>query len=205
MEGTLDRTSVETIALLEARLLRIERILYGSSAPSSRPLDKPAAVALAELERRFANLVRRKQDYANILKLYKAHPSLFQAPPPDSPPTDLSPEALRALVLSFASSFPSTASALTAVTSDTPVPDPKLSAELASLLPRMKGVEAMQLAQEAEIAELRTRSEKALREWYEGEVLEYGQFVADVEGRVEKVEMGIRRVERFREMEEAAV
>lgn len=135
----------------------------------------------------------------------KAHPSLFQAPPPTSPPTDLSPEALRALVLSYASSFPSTASALTAVTSDTPVPDPELSAHLASLLPRMKGVEAMQLAQEAEMADLRARSERAMREWYEGRVLKYGDFVADLEGRVEDIEMGIRREEKYRELEEAAV
>lgn len=69
----------------------------------------------------------------------------------------------------------------------------------------MKGVEGLQLAQAAEIAELRARSERVMREWYEGRVLEYGEFVADIEGRVEKVEMGIRRVEKFREMEEAAV
>lgn len=147
----------------------------------------------------------RSQNSDAFNKTDKAHPSLFQGPSPTTPPTDLSPGALRALILSFASSFPSTASALTAVTSDTPVPDPKLSAELASLLPRMKGVEGLQLAQAAEIAELRARSERVMREWYEGRVLEYGEFVADIEGRVEKVEMGIRRVEKFREMEEAAV
>lgn len=63
----------------------------------------------------------------------------------------------------------------------------------------------MQLAQEAEMADLRARSERAMREWYEGRVLKYGDFVADLEGRVEKIEMGIRREEKYREMEEAAV
>jgi len=69
----------------------------------------------------------------------------------------------------------------------------------------MKGVEAMQLAQEAEMADLRARSERAMREWYEGRVLQYGDFVADLEGRVEDIEMGIRREEKYRELEEAAV
>lgn len=94
------------------------------------------------------------------------------------------------------------ASALTAVTSDTPVPDAKLSAELAALIPRMKGIEAAQLAQEAEIAELRARSETAVRAWYEGGVLKYGGVVADLEGRLEKVDWGVRRVQRGREAEE---
>jgi len=89
------------------------------------------------------------------------------------------------------------------VTADTPVPDAKLSAELAALVPRMKGIEATQLAQEAEIAELRTRSERVIRAWYEGRVLRYGQFVAEAEGRLEKTELGIRRLEKLREVEAA--
>lgn len=101
-------------------------------------------------------------------------------------------------MLSFASSFPSTVSALTSVTADTPVPDPALSAELVSLLPRAKGLEATQFAQEAEIADLRARSEELVRRWYEARVVRYGAFVADVEGRVEGVERGIRRIERAR-------
>ncbi len=222
MGNTLEQTRLGTISLLEARLQRIERILYGPSEP---PIEAPlesATSSLAELERRFAVILQHFRVYAEILKicttrLYstptqhlanssadKTHPSLFQPPSTDSPPpTELSPEALQATVLSYASSFPSIASALTAVTSDTPVPDPKLSAELASLVPRMKGVKAVQLAQEADIAELRARSERVMREWYEGRVLRYGQFVADVEGRVEKAEMATRRAQRAREMDSA--
>jgi len=67
----------------------------------------------------------------------------------------------------------------------------------------MKGIEATQLAQEAEIAELRTRSERVIRAWYEGRVLRYGQFVAEAEGRLEKTELGIRRLEKLREVEAA--
>jgi hypothetical protein len=85
-----------------------------------------------------------------------------------------------------------------------PVPDPKLSAELASLIPRMKGIEATQLAQDAQIAELRQRSEAAMRAWYEGSVLRCGRVVADVEGRLEKVDWGLRRVVKEREREREA-
>lgn len=122
-------------------------------------------------------------------------------PDPTEPPSQLDTPALRSTVLSFASSFPSTVSALTAVVHDTPIPDPALSAELSSLLPKMKGIEVTQLAQEAEIAELRARSEELVARWYEERVVRYGEFVAGVEGRVERVERGVRRVARAREGE----
>ncbi len=128
----------------------------------------------------------------------KTDPSLFHAAPPSQPPTQLSPEAVRAAVLSFASAFPSTASALTAVTSDTPIPDPALSAALVAQVPRMRAIQETQKTHEAEIAELRARSERLVRSWYEGGVLGRSRFVADIEGRVEKVESGVRRAERAR-------
>lgn len=206
-EQSLDRTTLATISLLEARLLRIEQILHGSNpASAARPAGDSAVESLANLERRFASLISRFRVYADILKLYRTHPSFFQSPTPDDPPpSQLDTAALRATVLSFASSFPSTVSALTAVTSDTPVPDPKLSADLVALLPRMKGVEATQLAQEAEIGELRDRSERVVRKWYEERVVGYGSFIADVEGRVERVEREVRRAEALRDKEAEAV
>jgi hypothetical protein len=105
-------------------------------------------------------------------------------------------------VLASASAFPATASALTAV-SDCPVPDPAQSAALVALAPRMRGIEATQLAQAAEAAELRALSEDVLRRWYEYGVVESSRFVADVEGRVEKVERRVRRAEREAEIGQA--
>lgn len=67
----------------------------------------------------------------------------------------------------------------------------------------MKAVEATQLAQESDISELRVRSERVMRAWYETRVLRYGKFVASAESRCEKVEMGIRRQERLRDMDSA--
>ncbi|RYP67432.1 hypothetical protein DL769_005764 [Monosporascus sp. CRB-8-3] len=196
MESEIDNTTLSTLSLLEARLLRIEHLLYGHAV---RQPKTPAFKSMSNLEHRFARLLQGVRVYAELLKIYKSHPDLFQAPPPAEPPsTLLPPEAVRAIVLSAASSFPATASALTAV-SDTPVPDPALSAGLAALLPRMRGVEAAQLAQAAEIAELRARSEVVVRRWYERRVLDYSDFVADVEGRVEKAERAVRRAERARD------
>lgn len=101
------------------------------------------------------------------------------------------------IVLASASSFPATASTLSSI-HDTPVPDAALSANLASLLPKMKGIEATQLAQAAEIAQLRARSEAVIRQWYEKDVMGYSAFVAGVEGRIEAVERGVRRAEKVR-------
>lgn len=63
----------------------------------------------------------------------------------------------------------------------------------------MKAIEATQIAQAAELAELRGRSEAVIRTWYEGGVLKSSQFLADVESRVGKVERRVRRTERERE------
>lgn len=65
----------------------------------------------------------------------------------------------------------------------------------------MGAFEATQISQAAEIAELRTRSEDVIRNWYETSVLSGSQFMAEVEGRVEKVERRVRRVEHDKKAE----
>ncbi|KAF2967685.1 hypothetical protein GQX73_g5851 [Xylaria multiplex] len=195
MESTIEETTLSTISLLEGRLLRIEHLLYGSSVTQS---TTSAVRNLHDLEHRFTKLLQHIRVYGELLKLYKSNPTLFQSPPASQPPPELSVEALRAIVLSAAASYPATASALTAI-SDTPVPDPAYSAGLATLLPRMRGIEATQLAQSAEIAELRARSEAAIRQWYTHDVMGYSDFVASVESRIERVERATRRVEKSRD------
>ncbi|EGS22587.1 uncharacterized protein CTHT_0010570 [Thermochaetoides thermophila DSM 1495] len=195
MDRSLDQTTLETIALLESRLHRLERLLYGPAAPPSQPPKKSVLRSLADLERRFAHLIRH----------YRAHPSLFQpssSTPTKEPPTQLSPDAVLQTVLSYASSFPATASALTAATSDETIPDAAQSAALAALVPRMRATETTQLAQAAEIAELRKRSEVVLKAWYTGCVLRHGEKVAELEKRLEGVEVGIRRAKRVKDLEE---
>ncbi|KAF4897827.1 hypothetical protein CGCF415_v011044 [Colletotrichum fructicola] len=201
MDSSLDTTTLSTISLLESRLLRIEHLLYGpTAAPPSLNADS-AVDGLEDLERRFNHLLSRIRVYGELMKIYNSHPTLFQPPPPSEPPIQLGPEAVQATVLASAASFPATASSLTSV-NDCPIPEPSQSASLASLVPRMRGIEATQIAQEAEMAQLRERSEEVLKKWYQQGVLGASEFVADVEGRVERAERRVRRAER--EKEEAA-
>ncbi|KAK6829483.1 hypothetical protein PG987_010067, partial [Apiospora arundinis] len=197
---SMDDTTLETLSYLEARLLRIEYVLYGHTAPSAKA---PAITSLHQLEHRFATLLQRVSTYKDLLRIYQAHPDLFDPPRSTSaqaPSADslLPPDALEQIVLAAAPSYPATASALTSI-ADTPVPEPALSASLAALLPRMKGIEATQAAQRAEMAELRARSEACVRQWYENSIVGYSDFVANAEGRIERVERGVRRVEKARE------
>lgn len=131
----------------------------------------------------------------------KANPDFFHSPSPTEPPSQLSTDTILSIVLASASSYHGTLSALTAI-KDSPIPDPAESATLIALGERMKAIETTQIAQSAEIAELRTRSEAVIRTWYESSVIERSQFMADVEGRVERVERLIRRAEYGREADQ---
>lgn len=73
---TLDKTTLTTISLLEARLLRIEQLLYGTTAAAaSQPPADSALGSLTALERRFSNLVSRFRVYSDILKLCAIPPA----------------------------------------------------------------------------------------------------------------------------------
>jgi hypothetical protein len=69
----------------------------------------------------------------------------------------------------------------------------------------MRAIDEVQRKQAAEMSDLRRRSERAVRAWYEGGVVRYGVELADVEGRLEKVERGVRRAARVREEEAGEV
>ncbi|KAH8662375.1 hypothetical protein BX600DRAFT_318954 [Xylariales sp. PMI_506] len=194
--ASLDETSLETLSYLEGRLLRIEHILYGHA---TYPAKDAAISSVEQLEHRFATLLQRVRTYAELLKIYNSHPTLFDAPSTSStPPASLTPAALAQVVLASSTMYPAAASSLTSI-NDTPIPDAALSASLVALLPRMKGIEATQQAQQTEIAELRGRSEALIRRWYEGTVLGYGAFIAGAEGRLERAERQVRRVEKARD------
>jgi len=75
MDETLDKTSLATISLLEARLLRVENIIYGLSDAPAQPPTESVSTSLADLERRFGNLVRRTRIYAEILKICMCTPA----------------------------------------------------------------------------------------------------------------------------------
>ncbi|UKZ56696.1 hypothetical protein TrVGV298_010537 [Trichoderma virens] len=202
MDDPLDKTTLATISLLESRLLRIEHLLYGTTAsPFSSQNQHDAALAKMDaLERRFGRMISQIRVYAELLKIYKSNPDLFHAPPPSQPPSQLDSEAVQSIVLSAASSFPATLSALTAV-KDIPIPESSASASLISLTQRMKAIEATQLAQAAEISALRSRSEALVRSWYENGAVVNSQVLAHTEGKIQRVEREVRRRERIIEEE----
>lgn len=72
MDATLDNTTLSTLSLLEARLLRIEHLLYGpAGAPSVSPSSHEESVAetLEALERRFYALLGRIKVYGELMKI----------------------------------------------------------------------------------------------------------------------------------------
>jgi hypothetical protein len=135
-----------------------------------------------------------------LKSLDNKHPDLFHEPSPKEPPSSLDFDSVEAIVLASASSFPATLSALTAI-KDCPIPDPSESARLITLSDRMKAIEAKQISQAAEAAELRRRSEIVMRTWYESGVLANSQALADIESRFERIERAVRQTETRLEME----
>ncbi|TFB01351.1 hypothetical protein CCMA1212_006825 [Trichoderma ghanense] len=202
MDDPLDKTTLATISLLESRLLRIEHLLYGTTASpfSSQNQHETAVAKMDALERRFAKMTSQIRVYAELLKIYKSNPDLFHAPPPSQPPSQLDSDAVQSIVLSSASSFPATLSALTAV-KDIPIPDSSTSASLIALTKRMKAIEATQMAQTAEISALRSRSEALVRSWYENGAVVGSQVLAHSESRIQRIEREVRRRERLLEEE----
>jgi hypothetical protein len=86
-----------------------------------------------------------------------------------------------------------------------PVPPADLSAQLIELVPRIAQLEAVQAAQDAEIAELRARSAAVIQRWYTNDILDVGDAWADLEGRVEQGEQKVRRATLAKKMEESMV
>ncbi|RGP79632.1 putative ro-10 required for nuclear distribution [Fusarium longipes] len=201
MATTMDETTLSTLDLLESRLLRVEHLLYGQSQSPALVQDRSATDQIGQLERRFSNLLYDFRVYHELMKIYRAHPDFFHAPEPSEPPSQLDIDAIQSIVLASASAFPATLSSLTAI-KDSPIPDPAESAALVALRDRMKAIEATQTAQAAEIADLRRRSETAVRAWYETGVLSNSKTMADLESRMECVERQVRRAEREQEAED---
>jgi hypothetical protein len=120
------------------------------------------------------------------------HPDLFQSISPDEVPSTLETQSILAIVLASASSYPSTASRLTSIL-DVPVPSAELSAQLIDLQPRIAKVEALQAAQNADMASLRERTAAVIQRWYTVDILRAGESWAELESRIEGVEQKVRR------------
>ena len=133
----------------------------------------------------------------------KSHPDLFQPTNTAEVPTSLTPSELLAIISSCATSYPTTASRLTAI-KDSPIPSAESSASLIALHPRLAQLELRQEFQRREMAELRLRTASAIQRWYELGVLAENECWSEWEGRLNAVESRVRRGETLRTQEAKA-
>ncbi|KAI9648984.1 hypothetical protein NHQ30_001550 [Ciborinia camelliae] len=195
MENTFDKTASETIDLLEARLRRIEYAVCGhidTTSLTTSDVSISAYERLAELEHVLHGLASNSRVIQELLKLHARYPDLFKSIDPDQIPTTLDTSSILSIILASASSYPSTASRLTSIL-DMPIPSAESSAQLIDLQPRIAKIEALQMAQNAELSALRQRTAAVIQRWYTVDVLRTGESWAELEGRVQQVEQKVRR------------
>ena len=137
--------------------------------------------------------------FANIIK-DKSYPDLFQPINPAEVPTSLTSNELLAIISSSATSYPTTASRLTAI-KDSPIPSAESSASLIALHPKLAQVELRQEVQGREMAELRLRTASVIQRWYELGVLAESECWSEWEARLNTVESRVRRGETLKAQE----
>ena len=99
-----------------------------------------------------------------------------------------------AIILCSAAAYPLTASSLTSIL-DTPIPEAELSAKIIATRPQLSDVAQLQASQMKVIASLKDRTAAILQRWYSVDVLQSGEYWAEVEARVNTTEQRMRRVE----------
>ena len=127
-------------------------------------------------------------------------PDLFQNADEGELPSLLDVESKAAIVLASATSYPLTASSLTSIL-DTPIPPAELSAKVMATGPQTAELVALQTAQLKTIAALKERTSQVLQRWYSVDILQSGEYWADVEARVDSVEQTVRRATQARQQD----
>lgn len=128
-------------------------------------------------------------------------PDLFQNADDGEVPSLLDAEAKAAIVLSSATAYPFTASSLTSIL-DTPIPAAELSAKVMATGSQIAELAALQTSQLKTIAALKERTSQVLQRWYSVDILQSGEYWADVEARVDGVEQAVRRATQARQQDE---
>ncbi|KAI9820056.1 MAG: hypothetical protein M1826_001046 [Phylliscum demangeonii] len=204
-----DALALETIALLESRLRRLQYLVTGqggteeqstpaAAAPTTTtPPEKTVIARVAQLERELDRLCTKSPALQEILQLDARHPEWFRAPPPadEAPPTtQLNADEQLSVVRASATLFSTTSSQLSAVF-DLAIPPAESFAALIDLQPRIEQWRARQQKQAREVARLAQRSAAVLERWYEVAVVGGGECWAEWDGRVARVEQAVRRAE----------
>lgn len=95
-------------------------------------------------------------------------------------------------ILAAASLFPQAASRLISI-NDTPLPTAKLSTELIDTEAELAQLQMLQERQSQEIAALRQRTAAVLQRWYSIDIIQIGEYWANLEDVVEVMEQNLRQ------------
>lgn len=215
----MSNAAAVTLVLLESRLRAIEYALYGhmDGTAANGSKDKSAATRLRELEVGLEHYTAKTKVILDLLKLREFHdrskpqpsltrcsdaqsPDLFQNADEGEVPSLLDTESKAAIVLASATSYPLTASSLTSIL-DTPIPAAELSAKVMATGPQIEQLAALQNSQLKTMAALKERTSQVLQRWYSVDILQSGEYWADVEARVDTVEQTVRRATQARQQD----
>lgn len=204
MAATSETVS-DTLSMLEQRLQRIDYAINGDSPQSHDDQPKPAASAAARLrhlERTLKALSTKSHAVADVLQIHKQYPELFHPADEKAVPSTLHPAALAQLVLAHESLYKTTSAQLQTLQDNSTIPESAPLVKLIGLEPRLERIEAKQIEQAREFAELRLRSTRLLENWYKVGVLDMGEKWTDWEERLRDCEILVRRREAAKKREE---
>ncbi|KAI5284426.1 hypothetical protein KEM52_002919 [Ascosphaera acerosa] len=203
-----DLLAAETVELLDARLRRLEYLLTGdvTFAGEARGISRPAnpaetaAVRLRKIEAELRGLAARIPAVRDLLRISPTSapdtrfPDLFQTPPREQLPSLQDPQTLVAIIFSYATAFPETASRLTAL-QDLPVPPAADSAALVALQPRLDALAAEHARTAHEVAALRAATAALMQRWVEVGAVGGSELWSEWEARIAAAERAIRQHE----------
>lgn len=202
-------TSAATLAMLEDRLQRLQYAINGddvhrpAAEQSNDLLPKASAAArLRTLERTLKALTIRSHAVSDILQIHQQYPELFHPTDEKTVPRTLHPASLAHLILAHENLYKATSAQLSTLHDNSTIPDTAPLVKLIGLEPRIARVEAKQIEQAREFAELRLRSTRLLEDWYRTGVLDMGEKWADWEERLRDCEIMVRRKEAAKKREE---
>ncbi|KAI5357171.1 Putative dynactin subunit 3 [Septoria linicola] len=201
-------TVADTLSMLEERLSRIDYVINGDNNESknSEPTtNASAATRLRNLERTLKALTAKSHAVSDVLQIQKQYPELFHSADEKTAPTTLHPASLAQLILAHENLYKTTSSQLATLHDNSNIPDSAPLVRLISSEPRIERVEAKQIEQAREFAELRLRSTRLLEKWYTMGILDMGEKWADWEERLRDCEILVRRKEAAKKREEGTL
>ena len=201
-----NETAAATLSMLEERLHRLDYAINGDVPPvDAKDEPKPTASAAARLrtlERTLKALTAKSHAVSDILQVHQKYPELFHTTDEKTVPNTLHPASLAQLILAHEHLYKTTSSQLSTLHDNSTIPDTAPLVKLIGLEPRIERVEAKQIEQAREFAELRLRSTRLLENWYKMGVLDMGEKWADWEERLRDCEILVRRKEAAKKREE---